>query len=197
VQEELNKLPFKSSRLPNGGVGIILSYNNEDITVPAEHLFAMILIKAKEISAFANNGVNLADAVLAVPNWFTDAQRRAILHAAEIASLNVLKVANESLLIALSYGIFKSAKKLFSETDPVHIMFIDLGYTGYSVTIVDFIQENMKVLSTVTDRHLGGRDFDAVIIEFLAETFQKKTGINVRKNIKALLKLEVYIFVYN
>jgi len=191
VQEELNKLPFKSSRLPNGGVGIILSYNNEDITVPAEHLFAMILIKAKEISAFANNGVNLADAVLAVPNWFTDAQRRAILHAAEIASLNVLKVANESLLIALSYGIFKSAKKLFSETDPVHIMFIDLGYTGYSVTIVDFIQENMKVLSTVTDRHLGGRDFDAVIIEFLAETFQKKTGINVRKNIKALLKLEV------
>jgi len=191
VQIELNRLPYKSSRLSNGGVGIVLNYNNEDLVVPAEHLFAMILIKAKEISAYANNGLNMADAVLAVPHWYTDSQRRAILTSSEIAGLNCLKVANESALIALSYGIFKSAKKLFSETDPVHIIFIDIGYTGYCVTVVDFIQENMKVLSTVCDRQLGGRDFDNVIIEYLAETFQKKTGINVRKNIKALLKLEV------
>jgi Hsp70 protein len=52
-----------------------------------------------------------------------------VLHACEIADINCLKVANESTLIALSYGIFKSAKKLFSETDPAHVMFIDIGYT--------------------------------------------------------------------
>ena len=69
-------------------------------------------------------------------------------------------------------------------------MFIDIGYSGYSVTIVDFIQENMKVLATVCDREFGGRDFDDIIVEFLAETFQKKTGINVRNNIKAILKLQ-------
>ena len=63
-----------------------------------------------------------------------------MLHSCEIADLNCLKVADETNLIALSYGIFKSAKKLFSESEPVHIMFIDIGYTGYSVSVVDFMQ---------------------------------------------------------
>ena len=70
-------------------------------------------------------------------------------------------------------------------------MFVDVGYTGYCVTIVDFIQENMRVLSTVCDGHVSGRHFDDVIVEFLAENFQKKTGIDVRKNAKAVLKLQV------
>eukprot|EP01037_Dinobryon_pediforme_P044351 gene44351-56058_t len=160
------------------------------MTISAEHFLAMVLVKAKDISAKANNGVNLADSVLAVPHWFTQAQRRGLLQACEIASLNCLKVTNESNAIALSFGIFKSAKKLFSETEPTHVMFIDVGFTGYCVTIVDFIQENMRVRSTVCDRTLGGRDFDDVIIEFLAEEFQKKTGINVRNNKKAILKLQ-------
>jgi len=190
VQKELKKAFFKSEKLPNGGVGISVSYNDEPMVISAEHFMAMMLTKAKDISAGANGGLNLADAVLAVPFWFTESQRKGVLHACQIASLNCLKIANESTLIALSYGIFKSAKKLFSDTEPVHMMFIDIGYTGYCVTIVDFIQENMKVLSTVCDRELGGRDFDDVIIEFLAETFQKKTGINVRGNPKAILKLQ-------
>jgi heat shock 70kDa protein 4 len=191
VQEEIKRAPFKASKLPNGGVGINVHYNDEDVVVPVEHVMAMMLVKSKEIAAYANNKVGIADAVLAVPHWYSDAQRRAVLHACEIADLNCLKVADESALIALSYGIFKSAKKLFSETEPTHIMFIDIGYTCYSVSIVDFIQENMKVRSTVCDKHLGGRDFDDVIIEFLAETFQKKFGIDVRNNKKAILKLQV------
>lgn len=190
VTKELTRVPFKAARLPHGGVGILINYNDETITVPVEHLFAMILIKAKGIAAYANNGVNVGDAVLAVPFWFTDAQRRGVLQAAEIAGLNCLKVANESTLIGLSYGIFKSAKKLFSETEPVHIMFVDIGFSGYCVTIVDYIQENMKVRATVCERGIGGRDFDDIIVEYMAECFQKKTGINVRKNIKAVLKLE-------
>jgi len=190
VQKELKKAFFKSEKLPNGGVGISVSYNDDPMVISAEHFMAMMLTKAKDISAGANGGINLADAVLAVPFWFTESQRKGVLHACQIASLNCLKIANESTLIALSYGIFKSAKKLFSETEPVHMMFIDIGYTGYCVTIVDFIQENMKVLATVCDRELGGRDFDDVIIEFLAETFQMKTGINVRGNPKAILKLQ-------
>lgn len=190
VQRELSKAPFKAAKLANGGVGIMVSYNDSSIVVPAEQFMAMMLVHAKETAQKANNGANVADAVLAVPFWYTDAQRRAILGSSEIASLNCLKVCNESTLIALSYGIFKSAKKLFSETDPVHIMFIDIGYTSMSVTVVDFIQENMRVLATVCDREIGGRDFDDLIIEFLAETFQKKTGIDVRGNIKAILKLQ-------
>lgn len=190
VQKELAQAPFKSSKLPHGGVGINIMYNDEQVVVSAEHFLAMLLVKAKDIVSSANNGVNLGDGVLAVPHWYTNSQRRAVLHACEIANLNCLKVTNESNAIALSYGIFKSAKKLFSETEPTHVMFIDIGYTGMCVTIVDFIQENMKVLSTVCERGVGGRYFDDAIVEFLAETFEKKTKINVRSNKKALLKLQ-------
>ena len=190
VQRELSLAPFRATKMPGGGVGIIVTYNDEEKVISAEHFMAMMLVKAKDIGAKANGGINIADSVLAVPHWFTESQRRGILNACEIAGINCLKVTNESNAIALSYGIFKSAKKLFSETDPTHVMFVDIGYTGYSVTIVDFIQENMRVLSTVCDRELGGRDFDNIIIEFLAETFESKTKINVRKNIKAILKLQ-------
>jgi heat shock 70kDa protein 4 len=68
--------------------------------------------------------------------------------------------------------------------------FIDIGFTGYCVTVVDFIQENMRIRSSVCERSCGGRDFDDIIIEFLAESFQSKTGINVRNNKKAVLKLQ-------
>jgi len=190
VQKEMAKMPYKTVKMPNGGVGISIKYNDEPLTISAEHAMAMMLVKAKDVSSKANNGVNIGDAVLAVPHWFTEAQRRGVAQACEIAGVNCLKVANESSLVALSYGIFKSAKKLFSETEPVHVMFIDIGYTGMSVTIVDFIQENMKVLSTVCDREVGGRKFDDIIIEYLAETFQSKTGKDVRGNTKAILKMQ-------
>lgn len=149
VQAELAKLPYKTVKLPNGGVGISIIYNDEPLVVSAEHAMAMMLVKAKDTSAKANANVNIGDAVLAVPHWFTEAQRRGVVQAAEIASLNVLKVANESTLVALSYGIFKSAKKLFSETEPQHIMFIDIGYTGMAVTIVDFIQVCIQHMLTL------------------------------------------------
>lgn len=190
VQRELSKQAYKGVRMPNGGVGVELNYNDAPVQIPIEHALAMVLAFAKLTSKQANNGVDMADVVVAVPYWFTDAQRRGVLTACEIAGMHCLKVANESTNIALSYGIFKSAKKLFSETEPTHMMFIDLGYTCYTVSIVDFIQENMRVLSTVCDPLLGGRDFDDAIIEFLAETFEKKTGINVRGNPKTILKLQ-------
>jgi len=191
VQKELKNYPFKADKTSTGGVGIYVSYKDENILLPVEHVMAMMIVKAKEIAAKANNNINVADSVLAVPFTFTDAQRRGILRACDIAQLNVLKITNESSAIALSYGIFKSAKKLFSETEPTHIMFIDIGYTGFCVTIVDFIQENMKVRATVTNDGVSGRALDDLIIEYLAEMFQKKTGINVRGNWKALLKLQV------
>jgi len=190
VQKELATLPFQTEKMANGGVGISLTYNDEPLVVSAEHAMAMMLVKAKDTSAKANGNLSIGDAVLAVPHWFTESQRRGILNACDIAALNCLKVTNESCNIALSYGIFKSAKKLFSETDPTRVMFIDIGFRGYCVTIVDFIQENMKVLATVCDTGVGGKQFDDVIIEFLAETFQAKTKIDVRGNKKAMLKLQ-------
>jgi heat shock protein 4 len=190
VQEELLTVPFKTEKLAGGGVGISVTYNDAPLLVSAEHVMAMMIVKGMDISKNANGNLSIGDAVLAVPHWFTENQRRGVVHACDIAGLNCLKVANESALIALSYGIFKSAKKLFSETEPQHIMFIDIGFTGYSVSVVSFIQENMNILSTVCDRSLGGRNFDDIIMEYCAEVFEAKTKINVRGNKKAMLKVQ-------
>lgn len=150
-----------------------------------------MLVKIKSIAAAANSNVQIGESVLSVPYWFTDAQRRGIDTACRIAELNCLRVANESTMIALGYGIYKSAKKLFSETEAQHVMFIDLGYSCYSVSIVDFIQGKLIVRATVCDYTLGGRNFDDVIVEHLADVFETKHKINVRNNAKAMLKLQV------
>ncbi len=191
VQEELSRSTFSASKLSDGGIGISVLYNDEDIIVPVEHILAMMLVKIKNIvtNANGNAGVGIADAVLAVPAWFTDAQRRGYIRACQIADLNCLKLVNEGTAIALSYGIYKSAKKLFSETEAQHVMFVDVGYSSIQITIADFIQEKLIIKASVCDRNCGGRNFDDIIVEYLAQTFQTKTGIDVRNNKKAMLKL--------
>lgn len=191
VQEELKRFAYKTSALKNGGVGINIMYNDEEVVIPVEHVMAMMLTKARDVVNGANGNAGVADVVLAVPANFTDAQKRGVLRACEIASLNCLKVANETTAIALSYGIFKSAKKLFSETEKTNVMFVDLGYTTYSVTVVEFMQEHMKVLSTVVEEGLGGRDYDKAVVDFCVEEFKSKCKIDVSDNKKALLKLHV------
>jgi len=191
VQEELKRHAFRHQKMPHGGVGISVMYNDEELVVSAEHVLAMMLVKLKSIAAAANSNVQIYEAVVSIPSWYTDAQRRGVETACKIAELNCLKVANESTNIALGYGIYKSAKKLFSETEAQHVMFVDLGYSCYSVSIVDFIQEKLTVRATVCDYNLGGRNFDDVIVEHLAEVFETKHKINVRNNAKAMLKLQV------
>ena len=197
VQKEIARNSCKCCKLSSGGVGMSIQYNNNEIIVSAEHAMAMMLVKAKEISNNANASninstsiVPVSDIVIAVPNHYTDSQRKGILDSCKIASINCLKVANESSAIGLSYGIFKAAKKIFSDSIPTAVIFIDIGYTCYTVSIVEFVAKRMRVLATVSDRSLGGRDFDDIIIEFLIEQFQKKTKHNIRGNTKAILKLQ-------
>ena len=191
VQAELARHAFRHERTPSGGVGFRITYNDEEIVVSAEHVLAMMLVKIKEIAAKANSNVQIGEAVISVPSWFTDAQKRGVTTACEIAELNCLKVVNESTAVALSFGIYKSAKKLFSETEPQHVMFLDLGYSCYTVSIVDFVQEKLTVRATACDRSVGGRDFDNIIVEHLAGVFETKYKKNIRSDKKAMLKLQV------
>jgi len=191
VQAELARASFTGVKMEGGRIGVAVNYDDEDIVVPMEHILAMMLAKVNTIANEANNGVNIGDAVIAVPAWFTDAQRKGYASACKIAELNCLKLINESTAIALGYGIWKSAKKLFSETDPIHIMFIDIGYLSFTVSIADFIQEKLIMRSTRAERNVGGRNFDDIIVELMAAHFQSKTGIDVRNNKKAVLKLQV------
>lgn len=191
VQAELKRANYKATAMANGGVGINIMYNDEEIVVPAEHILAMMLVKAKEIVNGANGNAGLGDAVLAVPASFDDAQRRGILNACDIASVNCLKIVNESTAIALSYGIFKSAKGQFSESEKTYVMFLDMGYTTLTASVVEFLQGHMKILSTICENNLGGRDYDNEVVAFLCEAFETKTKINVRENKKAIWKLQV------
>jgi molecular chaperone DnaK (HSP70) len=190
TQNEIKKCPFECVEQPNGGVGIKVQYNDEDTIISAEHFMGMMLTRAVAIASSANKGANVADSVLCCPPHFNDHQRKGILHACSIASLNCLRVCNENSAIALNYGIFKNAKGQFSETEKTVVMFIDMGYSTYTVSIVEYFKDNQNVLSAVSVP-IGGRDYDNKIIEFLVSEFKSKTKIDVSENKKAILKLQV------
>ena len=98
VQAELSHLPFEAEALANGNVGIRVEYDNEPKLISAEHFLAMCLVKATQLVAYANNGASMGDCVMAVPASYNDAQRRAIMNACAIASVNCLKVTNKGLM---------------------------------------------------------------------------------------------------
>ncbi len=190
AQQEIKALPFKVVKTPSGGIGYEVTYSGEPKVLTPEQVTAMLFGKVDEIVKAANNGVAIAEAVVAIPGWFTDAQRRAVLDAAEIAGLNVLRLMHESTAVALSYGIYKSVRNLFHESEPQHVLFLDLGHSNFCASVVAFIQGKLIVKSAVYDRSLGGRDFDTEIVNYMAEQFQAKHKQDPRSNAKALLKLQ-------
>lgn len=98
VKSLLRSMPFTTSKIQStGGIGITLTYDDRAMVVSAEHVFAMMLVKAKEIASAANGNIGVGDAVLAVPDWFADTQRMAIMLACEIASLHCLKVCDPNI----------------------------------------------------------------------------------------------------
>ncbi|KAG7385490.1 Heat shock 70 kDa protein 4L [Phytophthora pseudosyringae] len=189
VQREIAQLAYKCVELASGDVGVVLNYNDEPVTFSCEQVVAMILNKMQSIAAAANEGVNPAYCVLSCPGFYTDVQRRALLNATNIAGLNCLRLMNEHTAIALAYGIYKSARNLFHESEPQHVMFIDLGHASYTVSIVAFVQGRLTVQSAAFDRFLGGRDFDTVIAEDAAAKFAAKYKTNPLENPKSRIKL--------
>ncbi|TDH67377.1 hypothetical protein CCR75_001913 [Bremia lactucae] len=189
VQNEIAHLAYTCVELASGDVGIVLNYNDEPVTFSCEQIVAMILNKMQSIAAAANEGVNPAYCVLSCPGFYTDIQRRALLNATKIAGLNCLRLINEHTAIALAYGIYKSARNLFHESEPQYVMFIDLGHASYTVSIVAFVQGRLTVKSATYDSFLGGRDFDMVIAKDVAAKFAEKYKTNPLENPKSRIKL--------
>ncbi|KAJ0412700.1 hypothetical protein ATCC90586_002330 [Pythium insidiosum] len=189
VQKEIAQLAYKCVELPNGDVGIVLNYNDEQVTFTCEQIVAMIFNKMMAIAAAANEGVRPAYAVLSCPGFYTDVQRRALLNASKIAGLNCLRLLNEHTAIALAYGIYKSARNLFHESEPQHVMFIDMGHASYTVSVVAFVQGKLQVKSATFDRFLGGRDFDYALAKEVAQEFQGKHKIDPLAEPKSRIKL--------
>lgn len=147
-----------------------------------QDISAMILQKLK---ADAENylGEKVTDAVITVPAYFTDSQRQATKDAGKIAGLNVKRIINEPTAAALSYGLDKDGEHH-------KIMVFDLGGGTFDVSILDLGDGVFEVISTNGDNHLGGDDFDQILIDHMAEKFKSENGIDLRKDKMALQRLK-------
>ncbi|KAG0370689.1 heat shock protein 70 family [Gamsiella multidivaricata] len=169
----------------NGQLSVKINYQGQETTFTTIQVFAMYLTKVKEI-ATNETKLPVSDCVIAIPAWFTDVQRRAVLDAAEIAGLNVLRLINDSTATALGYGITKTD---LPEDKPRNICFVDVGHSSYTVSVVSYIKGQLTVKSRAFDRHFGGRDFDRMLVDHFAAEFKTKYGIDVKSNGKAMIRL--------
>ncbi|KAK4246387.1 Hsp70 protein-domain-containing protein [Corynascus novoguineensis] len=171
----------------NGQVGAEVSYLGKKEQFTATQLVAMFLTKIKQTTA-AELKLPVSDMVMSVPAWFTDAQRRALIDAAEIAGLKLLRLINDTTAAALGYGITKLDLP-GPEEKPRRVAFVDVGYSDYSCSIVEFKKGELAVKGHSYDRHLGGRDFDRAIVEHLQKEFLGKYKIDIFANPKALSRV--------
>ena len=147
-----------------------------------QEISAMVLQKRKK-TAEDYLGQEVTDAVITVPAYFSDSQRQATKEAGQIAGLNVRRIVNEPTAAALAYGVDKANKDM-------KIAVFDLGGGTFDISILEFGGGVFEVLSTNGDTHLGGDDFDQVIIDWLADGFQKEEGIDLRKDPMAMQRLK-------
>ena len=178
VQKEIARVPYKVVRGDNNTPRVDIDgrlYTPQEIS-------AMILQKMKK-TAEDYLGQEVKEAVITVPAYFSDAQRQAKKEAGEIAGLNVRRIVNEPTAAALAYGLDKANKDM-------KIAVFDLGGGTFDISILELGDGVFEVKSTNGDTHLGGDDFDHVIIDWLADEFLKDEGVDLRKDPMALQRLK-------
>ncbi|XP_052585890.1 heat shock 70 kDa protein 4L isoform X1 [Peromyscus californicus insignis] len=187
VQTERVKLPYELQKMPNGSAGVKVRYLEEERPFAIEQVTGMLLAKLKETSENALKKP-VADCVISIPSFFTDAERRSVMAAAQVAGLNCLRLMNETTAVALAYGIYKQDLPSLDEK-PRNVVFIDMGHSAYQVSICAFNKGKLKVLATTFDPYLGGRNFDEALVDYFCDEFKTKYKINVKDNSRALLRL--------
>ena len=175
--KEVNRVPFKA--VNEGGYPRV---QIDDRKYTPQEISAMVLQKMKK-TAEDYLGQEVTDAVITVPAYFSDSQRQATKEAGQIAGLNVQRIVNEPTAAALAYGVDKANKDM-------KIAVFDLGGGTFDISILAFGGGVFEVLSTNGDTHLGGDDFDQVIIDWLANGFQSEEGIDLRKDPMAMQRLK-------
>ena len=178
VQKEINRVPYKVVRGDNNTPRVDI----EGRLYTPQEISAMVLQKMKK-TAEDYLGQEVTDAVITVPAYFSDAQRQATKEAGEIAGLNVRRIVNEPTAASLAYGLDKTSKDM-------KIAVFDLGGGTFDISILELGDGVFEVKSTNGDTHLGGDDFDHVIIDWLAEEFLREEGVDLRKDPMALQRLK-------
>ncbi|XP_019958780.2 heat shock 70 kDa protein 4b [Paralichthys olivaceus] len=187
VQRVKNSLVYDIAQMPTGTAGIKVMYMEEEKVFSIEQVTAMLMTKLKET---AENALKkpVADCVVSVPCYYTDAERRSVVDAAQIAGLNCLRLMNETTAVALAYGIYKQDLPA-PEEKARNVVFVDLGHSGYQTSVCAFNKGKLKVLATACDPELGGKDFDEVLVKHFCEEFGKKYKLDVKSKPRALVRL--------
>lgn len=177
VKNEVSRHPFTCDKLNNGDAG----FKIDDKVYSPQEISAKVLQKLKK-AAEDYLGHEVKEAVITVPAYFNDAQRQATRDAGKIAGLEVKRIVNEPTAAALAYGMDKKTEE--------KIAVFDLGGGTFDISILEVGENVVEVISTNGDTHLGGDDFDDVLISYLIDEFKKDTGINVSadKMVKQRLK---------
>ena len=178
VQKEIGRVPYKVVRGDNNTPRVDI----EGRLYTPQEISAMVLQKMKK-TAEDYLGQEVTEAVITVPAYFSDAQRQATKEAGEIAGLNVRRIVNEPTAASLAYGLDKTNKDM-------KIAVFDLGGGTFDISILEFGGGVFEVLSTNGDTHLGGDDFDQVIIDWLVQEFKNDEGADLSKDPMALQRLK-------
>jgi molecular chaperone DnaK len=182
VQKDINMVAYKIARAENGDAWV--EAQGKKMAPP--EVSARVLMKMKK-TAEDYLGEEVTEAVITVPAYFNDSQRQATKDAGRIAGLNVKRIINEPTAAALAYGLDKAGGDR-------KIAVYDLGGGTFDVSIIEIAEvdgeRQFEVLSTNGDTFLGGEDFDNKIIHFLADEFQKETGVDVRRDPLAMQRLK-------
>lgn len=178
VKEEAGRVPYKVTKGDNDTVRVDI----EGRAYTPQEISAMVLQKMKKV-AEDYLGSEVTEAVVTVPAYFNDSQRQATKEAGEIAGLKIKRIINEPTAAALAYGLDKKGQ------DSTIAVF-DLGGGTFDISILELGDGVFEVKSTNGDTHLGGDDFDQVLINFLAETFKSAENIDLRKDPMALQRLK-------
>ena len=180
VQEDAAHWPFKIVKKSDNAPAIEVDNGGKAETFSPEQLSSMVLIKMKETAEqYLNKKVN--HAVITVPAYFNDAQRQATKDAGQIAGLEVLRVINEPTAAALAYGLDRSDNSV--------IAVYDLGGGTFDISILEMQKGVFEVKSTNGDTHLGGEDFDVVLVEHILNEFKKENGIELKGDRMAIQRV--------
>ena len=177
VQRDIKLMPYKIERSKEGGVVVKMGGK----TYRPEEISAMILQKLKR-DAEARLGEKIEEAVITVPAYFDDSQRKATKDAGEIAGLKVKRIINEPTAAALAYG--------FNKKKDEQIVVYDFGGGTFDVSVLEVGDDVIEVKSTDGDTHLGGDDIDQRIIDWIVSEFKKENGIDLSKDLLALQRLK-------
>ena len=182
VQADLKHFPFTVEEGDDKKPVIKANYKGEMKKFQPEEISSMILSKMKEI-AEAYIGETVSDAVITVPAYFNDSQRQATKDAGMISGLNVLRIINEPTAAAIAYGLDKKEEEKT-------VLIFDLGGGTFDVSLLMIDDGIFEVKATAGDTHLGGEDFDAVLMKYFIDEFKRKNKVDLSENKRSLRRLK-------